>query len=283
MADEDLRAAKISKKACNNTTITCRQKFNIPPDINCPLADFMGNDCKVSELSLHTLIIRYLKQSANINADEFIEYCKSVMPLQAIRNAEQNTILQSNSKLWYELRYARVTASKIYEASRCKTAEGALFNQIMGAAPPFDSPEMERGRRLEEAVLKKLRITKKIKIKKTGLILCRDYPILGASPDGLTTDFVIEVKCPSKEKTVENYIKGGNITDKYLAQIQLQMLFAAKKKGLFVVAAPDYEQTQNITEIMVDFDEDFIKNVIEMATDFWKNAIFKVLSNYKIN
>ena len=68
------------------------------------------------------------------------------------RIVEKCTRSQSDTLVWHELRYARVTASKIYEAAQCKTLDGSLVRQIIGASKIFDSA-MQRGNRLEKEVL----------------------------------------------------------------------------------------------------------------------------------
>ncbi|GBP66215.1 TBC1 domain family member 4 [Eumeta japonica] len=47
--------------------------------------------------------------------------------------AEQLTKQQSECAIWHELRYGRITASKFYEAAHCKTNNGSLVQQIIGA------------------------------------------------------------------------------------------------------------------------------------------------------
>lgn len=42
------------------------------------------------------------------------------------------------------------------------------------------------------------------KIKKTGLLIDKNFPILGASSDGLGEDFVLEVKCPTTHSAFLN-------------------------------------------------------------------------------
>ncbi|KAJ8913990.1 hypothetical protein NQ315_008982 [Exocentrus adspersus] len=74
----------------------------------------------------------------------------------------------------------------------------------------------------------------------------KPYPIFGASPDAIIDNFVVEIKCPTKEKTVTNYIKSNQIVNKYKAQIHLQMLATEKKKGLFCVADPNFEVIGNL-------------------------------------
>lgn len=72
--------------------------------------------------------------------------------------------------------------------------------------------------------------------KNAGLHLSPKYPLFGASPDALSDEFVVEIKCPSTAKTVKNYIKDDIINNKFKAQIQLQMHLFNKKRGIFCVA-----------------------------------------------
>ena len=65
--------------------------------------------------------------------------------------------------------------------------------------------------------------------------------MLGASPDGIGSDYILEIKCPSSEKTVADYLSKGNINKRCKGQINLQMLAAGKSKGLLVVADPEFE------------------------------------------
>lgn len=123
--------------------------------------------------------------------------------------------------------------------------------------------------------------TQKIKILKCGLFLHRLFPIFGASPDGISKDYVIELKCPFKDKTVTTYIKNGQVTKRYLAQMQLQMLFAKKRKGLFCVAAPDFESSEKVDIIEVEFDPDFCDDLIEKALCFWRSDIFPLIVKNK--
>nr|CAI5865987.1 unnamed protein product [Callosobruchus analis] len=64
-----------------------------------------------------------------------------------------------------------------------------------------------------------------------------------------------------------------------MAQIQLQMYFAGKKKGMFCLAHEDFESTKKIDVYRVDLDEKYCEDLIEKATNFWKNNIFEKLCN----
>ncbi|GBP64981.1 hypothetical protein EVAR_50665_1 [Eumeta japonica] len=70
--------------------------------------------------------------------------------------AEQLTKQQSECAIWHELRYGRITASKFYEAAHCKTNNGSLVQQIIGASKVHETSAMTRGKELEKDVIEVL-------------------------------------------------------------------------------------------------------------------------------
>lgn len=186
---------------------------------------------------------------------------------QLVDQLENETKEQTGSVEWNEARYGRITASKLHEAAHCKTRDGALVEQIM------DTRAMERGRRLEEEVRLKVEVESGNKIVLSGLILIPHKPIFGASPDGLTKDYVVEIKCPISQRTKENYIKNGKITKKFEGQIQLQMLAAKKLMGLFCVADPDFEKNGVVDKLEISFNEKLVLGLMSEAKKFWESCI----------
>ncbi|KAJ8916478.1 hypothetical protein NQ315_014698, partial [Exocentrus adspersus] len=207
---------------------------------------------------MHQIALAATSQNRHECAD-FISFMKEVMSTELCSKFEICTRSQSDSSEWHELRYGRITASILYETSRCKTT-GSLTERILGASQPLQTEAIKRGKMLEAEVLKVVAATKKIKINKAGLFLNPAYPIFGASPDGITDNYVIEIKCPFKEKTVENYIS-----------VQLQMLFINKKKGLFCVASPSFEQNKQVTITEVELNREELEDVMDIAAEFWKS------------
>lgn len=171
-----------------------------------------------------------------------------------MQRSRKRTRDQKDDTLWHELRFGRITASNVYEASRCHTAEGSLVHRIIGAAKVYDNIHKERGRRLEKLIIAEIEKELKLKIEKSGLLLISSLPILGASPDGIGCDFILEIKCPSSEKTIENYLPKGQISEKCKGQINLQML-AAEKKGLFCVADSNFENNKQFKFVWIEYDE----------------------------
>ncbi|KAF9803399.1 hypothetical protein SFRURICE_007245 [Spodoptera frugiperda] len=82
-----------------------------------------------------------------------LSQCINLLITCLIKKVEEETREQSNSALWFELRYGRITASRTFEVSRCKTSDGTLISLIPGGKIP-DTPAMKRGRVLENEVRK---------------------------------------------------------------------------------------------------------------------------------
>lgn len=136
-------------------------------------------------LTLHSLIINFKKQG--VNKYDFLEFCKGYMQPELIADIAKNTKNQSNDSLWHEMRYGRITASKAYEATKCQTMEGVLVENILGAKI-FQTVSMLRGINLENDVLKILQEKTSLKFSKAGLFLSKEFPIAGASPDGINSN-----------------------------------------------------------------------------------------------
>lgn len=234
----------------------------------------------VEELSMFRLFARYSKDKDNRNrsVEDFFQFCAAHVTDDLCKEAEKLTVNQSESRLWYELRYGRVTASKSHEAAHCQTMDGCLVETMLGAIRLKDTAAMQRGRLLEKEVLKVVQKERGIKIHPCGFLLSRDCPVMGASPDGISDDHVIEVKCPFSTKTLSNYYNDNDdLCKRCEAQIQIQMCWAKKDKGLFCVASPNFEVTKEVKIIEVSYNQDFCKELVEKCVDFWKQAIYPKL------
>ncbi|KAI4458131.1 hypothetical protein MML48_7g00011584 [Holotrichia oblita] len=167
-----------------------------------------------------------------MEVDKLIVAMKATFDVAAIQMIERETRKQNKSRLWYDIRYGRITASKAHEVSVCRTPDGSLVAAIMGAKIP-DTAAMKRGRNLEEIVRKTISKKLKTKIDLCGLYVCQNYPMIAASPDGVANDAIVEIKCPTKAKSMDKYLKNGVISEKCKAQVQIQM-YAAGVKVLFL-------------------------------------------------
>lgn len=239
---------------------------------NCELLKYQCDyvfDQKES-LSMHKLVLKYKEASC----DKFLE--KVILTDADIDSIEKETKGQHESTLWHELRYGRVTASRAFEFSRCKTSDGTLISLIMGGKLP-DTSAMKRGRILEDEVRKTVSAKLGKKIKKCGLMLSKNYPMIAGSPDGICEDSIIEIKCPMSAKTLKNYIVYGKPTPKFYVQMQLQMFLTGLKKGYFCVADCNYTANKSVEIICVSYDEKYVSNFLNVIVSSWKDNVYPLL------
>ncbi|XP_050679756.1 uncharacterized protein LOC126975765 [Leptidea sinapis] len=114
------------------------------------------------------------------------------------RDIEKRTILQSESGEWLELRRNMLTASnfgKIVKRKQTNTCQNIVRNLLY--KPNIDHvSSISHGKKYEKIALEQLSIMKNVKIENCGLFIDDKYPFLGATPDGITSDMIVEIKCP---------------------------------------------------------------------------------------
>ncbi|KAL4714235.1 hypothetical protein ACJJTC_009587 [Scirpophaga incertulas] len=224
-------------------------------------------------LSLHHLIMKYNDEHYHSFFKKISMECSNTN----LKNAEIDTQAQHNSGLWYELRYGRITASKCFGVSRCKTNDGVLVSIIFGMRTS-ETSVMSRDRKLEAQVRKIIEKKLDKKIETCGLYISKTFPIIAASPDGKSGKITFEIKCPASEKTLKSFAnEEGKITAKYFAQIQKQMYCAHANESYFCVASSDFETINNVIIIKVDYDQQYVTSLLDRVVSFWKENIFPVL------
>lgn len=245
------------------------------------LGTYLVPKTPVEKLSVHYMLQEFFNtpNASTLQPQDFLAFTHSKTNETLCREAHEKTIGQSDSALWRELRYGRITASKIHEVVHCKK-DGVLVEGVMGALTK-DTTAMRRGRDLEKKVRKVLAKEMNIPIKDCGLMIDHLNPIVGASADGITEDYVIEIKCPKFSRTVSHYIADNKVQQRYFAQIQLQMFLHRKEKGVFCVADPEFETNKKIQVVIVDLEETYCKDMIEKSVKFWNDMLFpKLKSNF---
>ncbi|XP_018374671.1 PREDICTED: uncharacterized protein LOC108768651 [Trachymyrmex cornetzi] len=235
---------------------------------------------KTNYLSLHRFLLKFYLNGGLLSED-FLTFASSEMTQVLCDEAERLTQKQSDCPLWYELRYGRITASKLYEAAHCTTDSRSFVKQITGASKIHETSAMLRGKNLEKLVLSEVERELGTQIRSAGLYLLPNYPALGASPDGITNEYIVEIKCPSNKKTLENFLsKDKIINPKYIAHMHLQMLATGRKKGLFCVADSAFESTKTVQMQWLTYDSEVAQDLIEKAMLFWKKNIFPLLLSF---
>ena len=246
-------------------------------NVKCSLLNYVGEKCETYKISIHNLICIFKERSSDLHVDKFIKFCKNEMTDARCAQVKDATWAQADSDLWYQMRYGRITASKMHEVAQCKTKDGYLVEVVFGASKFRETAVIKRGKFLEDDVRKEVSRLKNLKIEQSGLLLDKKWPIFGVSPDGLTNEYVIEIKCPYNDKTINMYYKDGKLGKKYYAQIQSQMHISQRKKGLFCIAHVDFESSKQVDVYEVLYDKDYCESIFKKCEKFWRDNIYDKL------
>lgn len=153
------------------------------------------------------------------------------------------------SEEWARARLGRLTSSCAADAfATIKKGESAgrrnlrvrlVLERLTGKSQEngFTSFDMERGIALEDEARRAYEAQTGILIDTVGFVLHDDL-LVGCSPDGLTDDGLIEMKCP-KAATHLDYIRGG-LPGEYLTQITHSLWITGKVWADFVSYHPEF-------------------------------------------
>ena len=227
---------------------------------------------------------------------------KIKVTMEQAKIVEKNTRSQTKSKLWFQQRSGRVTASKLKAAVHTNIVQPSL-SLIMSICYPesrqFHSKatswgcEHEKTARDAYVTLKK-KDHNNLDVRTCGLFINPSYPHFGASPDGIITCSccigmgVLEVKCPysCRDKSLAEASSDSNSclemqldgvmtlkkTHTYFYQVQAQIKLCNAKFCDFVVWN---EKDLFVQRILPD--DSFVLSAFEKATEFFKVGILPEL------
>ena len=218
---------------------------------------------------------------------------------------EQCDAIESLCSEWVEQRKGRITASKFHEvhtkvntlmAGRKKVVKtNPLIARIVHHQSLDNVPPIQWGKTHEKDALDAfIRVEgpkhKNMKLKEVGLILKKDLPYIGASPDAIGMcdccgTFVVECKCPYSIRS-ETVLDAWNGTDflkmesgtvclnkahKYYTQLQGEI--SGSSKGYFVV----WTQFGDPLVEEVKENQIFYERVEQNLVFFYKGYVVRVL------
>lgn len=132
---------------------------------------------------------------------------------------------------------------------------------------------------MEKEVLVEVRKITQLSFKNC-VVLLPSFPVLGASSDAIGDDFIVKVKCPSSSTTFDEFLSHGKINKECKAYMNMQMFATDKKRGLFCIADPKFENSRQVIIVWGDYDEHFTESIIEHAVAFCKDYNFPTMIYY---
>ena len=223
----------------------------------------------------------------------FLELLKKHFTARTIERISTRTRQQSRSSYWFLYRRCLITgtiAKRVINQNK-RGEKNEKLNRCISRFFPgsFTNEAMMYGVANEKRAMETFfNVFKTMhtdaKLHEIGLVLYKDAPYIGGSPDGIvtcdccSTSYLIEIKCPFR--LAETGIKNWRILEyfddsqnlkpshTYFNQINLYQGILGLKTAFFVVFANDEIITKRIT-----FDKDFfdfqIKNLTEYYTKYY--------------
>lgn len=158
-------------------------------------------------------------------------------------------MIEQGSPEWFAARCGRVTASRIadviaktksgYSASRATYMGQLIAERLTGVvADSYKSEAMNWGTEHEEEARDAYAMCMDESILPAGFVIHPQYPMSGASPDGLVgTSGLVEIKCPNTATHIDTLL-GAKIPAKYESQMLWQMECTGRKWCDFVSFDP---------------------------------------------
>ncbi len=192
-----------------------------------------------------------------------------VEKLKSIPQFEQRSVE------WFEQRNNAITASDIptvLNENKYKKPWALLVDKCNSNPKPFVGNQATRwGTYYEDIAIEKYSLIKNKVVLSFGLLIHPEYPWLGGSPDGITTDGVLlEVKCPLHRPIIQ-----GEIPHHYLSQILLNLEICDLEIGHFIEYAPgssDEDYTINIVEVKRD--REWFARELPNMKKFWDDVLY---------
>ena len=244
-------------------------------------------------------------KSMEMNYPDLLQRCEKIFSsytfsFNQATKVEEMTRSQSKSRVWFQQRAGRITASRFrailhtdYTQPSISTIKSICYpviHQFMPKACQYgcEHENQARAKYFDDHS----KTHNSLIVINSGLILHPLYPFFGVSPDGIIncsccSSGVLEIKCPyrCKDKSVNEMVDqydfclenvDGSLSLKrnhaYYYQIQLQMKICEVEYCDFVVWSKEiifYER--------IPIDTDFVDNAIKEAEPFIKLAILPEL------
>lgn len=155
---------------------------------------------------------------------------------------------EQNSEAWLAERVGKFTGSNAIKLLRYGRTDKARVQSVEFKGNKYT----QRGHDLEPFAISAYEQVKDVKVERPGFITNDEYPECLFSPDGLTEEHVIEVKCFGEER---HHKVRKDIPAEILAQIHFGMLMTEKTKAHLVMFNPDIDSKRALYIVPVKRDK----------------------------
>jgi putative phage-type endonuclease len=193
--------------------------------------------------------------------------------VQRARELIAQEYAEQRSQEWLDLRENMITASDAASAigeSRYESEDAFVKKKVLRTKWAGNAAT-EHGTRLEPFVRDLYDQKFNRKSHEIGLVQHREYPWLGASPDGVTEDgILIEIKCPMSRKIEPNVPKH------YWPQVQLQLEITDLEECDFVQYRPasiEDARPEEFVVVRVHRDREWFQRALPVLERVWQRVL----------
>jgi len=179
---------------------------------------------------------------------------------------------EQRSQEWLDLRENMITASDAASAigeSRYESEDAFVKKKVLRTKWAGNAAT-EHGTRLEPLVRDLYDAKYNRKSHEIGLVQHREYPWLGASPDGVTEDgILVEIKCPLSRK-IE-----AKVPKHYWPQVQLQLEITDLEECDFVQYRPAKNESSEaeFVVVRVQRDREWFAKALPVLERVWQRVL----------
>ncbi|MGC0155551.1 lambda exonuclease family protein [Chromobacterium vaccinii] len=187
--------------------------------------------------------------------------------------------MEQRSEEWFAARLGKVTGSRVSDimartksgpaASRQNYMAELICQRLTGKMEErFTTAAMQRGVDIEPKARAIYMLETGEIVAETGLVIHRDIPDFGASPDGLVgLDGLIEIKCPNTWTHIET-LRSGKPKKEYFIQMQAQMACTSRQWCDFISYDDRLPEDMAYFCKRITRDDDFIAEMLGEVNAF---------------
>ena len=178
-------------------------------------------------------------------------------------------MIEQRTEAWHKQRLGMMTGSRVGAIlglcpfNKPDDVMRSMVRAHHGAPSEFTGNVATKwGEFNEQNALFDLSLECDIYFRECGFFVRPDARWLGASPDGISDDYILEIKCPFSKREGGEFVSIFNQLH-YYAQVQFEMYCAGKSKAVFFQWSPFNSRIE-----VVDWESDFIEEALPEVPRF---------------
>lgn len=229
--------------------------------------------------------------------DEIVDSNMLSVTDEQCKNVEIHTRSQANSKLWFDMRAGRITASKLYSVCHTNPLQPAI-SVITAVCYPKRSKKttaaMEWGIANEKTARlcyaeKQSSKHVQFKVEESGLHIHPSYPHMAASPDGICVCVCcagkgcIEIKCPynARHKPIQEAVAEDKNFPLHWVELEKKLILKAEHPFYTQVQCQMFLSKSDYCDFIIWTEKDIYIERIFPNNSFWDEISGKAMHIFK--